>query len=212
MAAAGAELLYPLTELAVMGVRNALRHLPTFWRLADDAERCFRRTRPDAVVLVDYPGFNFQLAKRAHALGIPVYYFVPPQIWAWRRGRVRKLRKWCAGVLSALPFEDDWFRARGVRAHYTGHPYFDELAAQQLDPAFMLEQRAQGGRVVGLLPGSRNQEAVRGVWAACGNLKEALGAAVIRIRASLDHLAWHGITAKHRQIPAASSESTGVLS
>jgi lipid-A-disaccharide synthase len=160
MAAAGADLQYPLTELAVMGVRRVIRHLPTFFRLAAQAEREFRVNRPDAVVLIDYPGFNFVLAKRAHAAGIPVYYFVPPQLWAWRSGRVRKVRKWCAGVLSALPFEDDWYRSRGVPTHYVGHPYFDELAAQRLDPEFLATERGKGGRIVGLLPGSRNQEVV----------------------------------------------------
>lgn len=158
MAAAGASLHYPLTELSVMGLRRVLEHLPTFFRLGADAERLFRTDRPDAVVLIDYPGFNFELAKRARAAGIPVYYFVPPQLWAWRRGRVRQVRKWCAGVLSALPFEDDWYRARGVRTHYVGHPYFDELAAQRPDPAFLADERAKGGSVVALLPGSRNQE------------------------------------------------------
>jgi lipid-A-disaccharide synthase len=158
MAAAGAELLYPLTELALMGVRRVLRHVPTFFRLADLAERCFRARRPDAVVLIDYPGFNFVLARRAHDLGIPVYYFVPPQLWAWRRGRVRKVRRWCAGVLTALPFEDDWYRSRGVPTHYVGHPYFDELARQRPDAAFLRAERQKGGRVVALLPGSRNQE------------------------------------------------------
>src|SRR5581483_10615966 len=72
--------------------------------------------------------------------------------------RVRQVRRWCAGVLSALPFEDDWFRARGVPTHYVGHPYFDELARQQPDPAFLAAERWKGGRVVALLPGSRNQE------------------------------------------------------
>jgi lipid-A-disaccharide synthase len=158
MADAGAELLYPLTELALMGLRRVLRHVPTFFRLADLAERSFRAQRPDAVVLIDYPGFNFVLAHRAHALGIPVYYFVPPQLWAWRRGRVRKVRRWCAGVFTALPFEDDWYRSRGVATHYTGHPYFDELARQQPDPEFLAGQRERGGRIVALLPGSRNQE------------------------------------------------------
>ncbi len=158
MAAAGADLLYPLTELAVMGVRRVVRHIPTFYGLGARAERCFRVERPDAVVLIDYPGFNFALARRAHAVGIPVYYFVPPQLWAWRSGRVREVRKWCTGVLSALPFEDDWFRSRGVRTHYVGHPYFDELARQQLDAEFMTEQRAKSGPIIGLLPGSRNQE------------------------------------------------------
>jgi lipid-A-disaccharide synthase len=158
MAATGAQLLYPLTELAVMGLRRVLGHIPTFFRLAADAERFLRRERPDAVVLIDYPGFNFALGVRAHALGIPVYYFVPPQLWAWRRGRVRQVRKWCAGVLTALPFEEEWYRARGVATHYVGHPYFDELAAQRLDPAFLAAERGRGGRIVGLLPGSRNQE------------------------------------------------------
>ena len=96
-------------------------------------------------MLIDYPGFNFHLAKRARRHGIPVYYFVPPQIWAWRRGRVRKVRKLCTAVLTALPFEDDWYRSRHVQTHYVGHPYFDELAAQQLDPAFLAEQRGKPG-------------------------------------------------------------------
>ncbi len=158
MAAAGVKLLYPLTELAVMGVRRVVRHIPTFFQLADLAEHSFRTNRPDAVVLIDYPGFNFHLAKRAHSWGIPVYYFVPPQLWAWRRGRVRKVRKWFSGVLTALPFEDEWYRSYGVPTHYVGHPYFDELAAQQLNPAFLATQRARPGRVVALLPGSRTQE------------------------------------------------------
>jgi lipid-A-disaccharide synthase len=158
MESAGAKLLYPLTELALMGLRRIIKHLPTFFQLADAAERCFRAERPDAVVLIDYPGFNFALARRAHSLGIPVYYFVPPQLWAWRRGRVREVRKWCAGVLTSLPFEDEWYRSRHVPTTYVGHPYFDELLQQQLNPAFLAEQRAKSGRVVALLPGSRNQE------------------------------------------------------
>jgi lipid-A-disaccharide synthase len=177
MAAAGAELLYPLTDLAVMGVRRVIRHIPTFFRLADDADRCFRTQLPDAVVLIDYPGFNFHLGKRAHALGIPVYYFVPPQLWAWRRGRVRQVRRWCAGVLSALPFEDDWFRARGVPTHYVGHPYFDELARQQPDATFLSAERRKGGRIVALLPGSRNQEVAANfamMLAAAAKVREAV--------------------------------------
>ncbi len=161
MASAGAELLYPLTELALMGLvglRGIIQHVPTLFRLMDDAERCLRTERPNAVVLIDYPGFNFVLARRAKALGIPVYYFVPPQLWAWRRGRVRQVRKWCAGVLTALPFEDRWFRSRHVPTQYVGHPYFDELAQQRLDPNFVSEQRRKSGQIVAVLPGSRNGE------------------------------------------------------
>ena len=158
MAAAGADLLFPLTELAVMGLKRIVQHLPTYFHLADQAERCFRIHRPDAVVLIDYPGFNFHVARRARAASIPVYYFVPPQIWAWRRDRVRKVRKLCTAVLTALPFEDDWYRSRHVRTHYVGHPYFDELARQELDAAFLNEVRSPRGPIVGLLPGSRSQE------------------------------------------------------
>src|SRR5262249_40010416 len=126
--------------------------------LAAQADEYFRTHRPDAVVLIDYPGFHFALAKRAHAAGIPVYYFVPPQIWAWRTGRVEKVRRWFDTVLTALPFEEQWYRSRGVKTRYVGHPYYDELAAQKPDPAFLAAERAKPGRVVGLLPGSRNQE------------------------------------------------------
>ena len=93
MLAARADLLFPLTDLAVMGLVRVLANLRTFFRLGRQAEAFFHTDRPDAVVLIDYPGFNFALAKRAHAAGIPVYYFVPPQIWAWRSGRVRKVRR-----------------------------------------------------------------------------------------------------------------------
>ena len=176
MQAAGAELLYPLTDLAVMGLRRVVGKLPTFFRLGADAERAFRVARPDAVVLIDYPGFNFALGRRAHAAGIPVYYFVPPQLWAWRSGRVRDLRKWCSGVLSALPFEHDWFRARGVPTHYVGHPYFDELATQRPDADFVTRVRAGSRPVVALLPGSRDQEVAGNagmMLAAAARLKDA---------------------------------------
>jgi lipid-A-disaccharide synthase len=98
------------------------------------------------------------LARRAHAHGIPVFYFVPPQLWAWAGWRVRRMRRWVDHVLCSLPFEEAWYRERGVDAHYVGHPYFDELPAQQLDAAFVSRQLAHRGKIIGLLPGSRTQE------------------------------------------------------
>lgn len=158
MAAAGVELMYQLTDLAVMWLGRVLVHLPTFFHLGAKAESFFRTQRPDALILIDYPGFHFHLAQRAHRYNVPVYYFVPPQLWAWRGGRVKKVRKHFTAVLTALPFEEEWYRNRGVRTQYVGHPYFDEIAAQKLDPAFMAEQRAKPGEIVALLPGSRTQE------------------------------------------------------
>jgi lipid-A-disaccharide synthase len=159
--AAGCRLLYPLCRLAVMWFLRALTNAPVFVRLLFRADRFFRRQRPNAVVLIDYPGFNWWVARRAHAHGIPVFYFVPPQLWGWAGWRARKMRRWVDHVLCSLPFEVEWYGARGVAAQYVGHPYFDELPRQRLDPAFVAAQQARPGRIVGLLPGSRNQEVGR---------------------------------------------------
>jgi lipid-A-disaccharide synthase len=158
MAAAGATLHYPLTDLAVMWVGRVLLNIRTFSRLLNEAETYFRSQRPDAVIVIDYPGFHWHLAKRAKKHGIPVYYFQPPQLWAWAGWRVKKVRDRIETVFTAMPFEDDWYRARGVKTEYVGHPYYDEIAAQRLDGAFMTAGRAEPGPVLALLPGSRDQE------------------------------------------------------
>jgi lipid-A-disaccharide synthase len=161
MKAAGCRLLYPLCRLAVMWFLRVLLNAHVFLRLLYRADRYFRDQRPDAVVLIDYPGFNWWLARRAHAHGIPTFYFVPPQLWGWAGWRVRKMRRWVDHVLCTLPFEEPWYHARGVAARYIGHPYFDELARQRLDPAFLADQLSRPGTVISLLPGSRRQEVER---------------------------------------------------
>jgi lipid-A-disaccharide synthase len=161
MEAAGCRLLYPLTQLAVMWFLRVLLHAPTFLRLLARTRDFFHRERPDAVVLIDYPGFNFNVAKMAREQGIPVFWFVPPQLWAWAGWRVRKMRQRVNHVLTALPFEEAWYRSRGVPTHHVGHPYFDELPAQPFDADFVAEQQGRPGDVVGLLPGSRDQEVER---------------------------------------------------
>lgn len=157
MTAAGVRLRYPLTDLAVMWFGKVIRHLPQFFRLARQTEVYFRRHKPDAVVLVDYPGFHFALAKRAHRAGVPVYWFVPPQLWAWHGSRVWKMKAWVRTVFTALPFEEDWYRSRGVNTRYVGHPYFDELCSRPIDEAWVQARRGTGP-VVAILPGSRTQE------------------------------------------------------
>ncbi len=162
MAEAGADLLYPLVDLAVMWFLNVLLNLVTFIRLIFTADQYFRDERPDAVVLIDYPGLHWWIARRARARGIPVFYFVPPQLWAWAGWRVKKVRKYVDQVLCSLPFEPAWYQARGVDgAVYVGHPYFDELADRPLCEGFLAEQRRQPGDIVAILPGSRTQELMR---------------------------------------------------
>jgi lipid-A-disaccharide synthase len=158
MRAAGCELIYPLCDLALVGVFKVLGSVPRFYRILNLADEHFRAHRPDAVVLIDYPGFHWWLARRAKAHGIPVLYFVPPQLWAWGGWRIRKMQRLVDHVLCTLPFEQPWYQSRGVAAHYIGHPYFDELRQQSLDPDFVAEQRSRPNPIIALLPGSRSQE------------------------------------------------------
>ncbi len=172
MVEAGASLLYPLVNLAVMWFLNVFLNLLTFIRLVFMADRYFRDQRPDAVVLIDYPGLHWWIASRAKKRSIPVFYFVPPQIWAWGGWRVGQVRKSIDQVLCSLPFEPAWYHARGVSdAFYVGHPYFDELADRPLDRRFVAAQTSRRGPVVALLPGSRTQEVIR-------NLPEMVRAAI----------------------------------
>ena len=162
MTEAGATLLYPLVELAVMWFLRVLINLPKFFRLLDQADREFLEHRPDAVVLIDYPGFHWWLAKTAKKRGIPVIYFVPPQLWAWAGWRVKKVRRSIDHVLCSLPFEPKWYHDRGVPgAVYIGHPYFDELAERVLDAQFIADLSAPTIPLVAILPGSRTQEVTR---------------------------------------------------
>jgi lipid-A-disaccharide synthase len=158
MAAAGCDLHEDLTKLAVMWFARVLINLHRFWDMASRADRYFRHQRPDAVVLIDYPGFNWWIARRAKAHKIPVFYYGTPQIWAWAGWRIKKMRRFVDHVLCKLPFEQAWYRERGCRATYVGHPYFDQLRAEQLDTAFIAAQQAGDGPLVAILPGSRTQE------------------------------------------------------
>jgi lipid-A-disaccharide synthase len=158
MAAAGCDLHFELTTMAVMFLSKVVANLRFFFRLIDQANDYFETNDVDAVVLIDYPGFNWWIARKAKKHNIPVFYYGVPQVWAWAPWRVRKIRRLVDHVLCKLPFEVDWFAQRDCPATYVGHPYFDELAAQQYDSSFMDELLDGGRRLVTLLPGSRDQE------------------------------------------------------
>jgi lipid-A-disaccharide synthase len=158
MAAAGCELHEDLTKLAVMWLARVLVNLHRFWDYASRADRYFRHQRPDAVVLIDFPGFNWWIARRAKTHKIPVFYYGTPQIWAWAGWRIKKMQRFVDHVLCKLPFEEPWYRERGCHSTYVGHPYFDQLRAEQLDAAFIAQQRSAEGPLVAILPGSRTQE------------------------------------------------------
>lgn len=161
MQQAGQEQLHPLTNLAVMGIGQVLPLLWTFFRLVRRAGWFFREQRPDVVVLVDFPGFNWWIARQAKKAGIPVLYYLPPQLWAWAPWRIGKVRRFVDRILSGLSFEVDWYRRRGVDVEFVGHPFFDEVARHELDAAFLQSLRRDDVRTVGVLPGSRVQEVER---------------------------------------------------
>ena len=151
------------------GLLRVLLNIHKFLALASRADRYFRHHRPDAVVLIDYPGFNWWIARRAKAHGIPVFYYAPPQIWAWAQWRVKKMRRLVDHVLCSLPFEETWLKERGCNATFVGHPFFDEVRQQQLDQEFLARMRRDDRPLVTILPGSRTQEVTQNLeWFSAG--------------------------------------------
>jgi lipid-A-disaccharide synthase len=113
--------------------------------------------------LVDFPGFNWHIAKRAKKIGIPVFYYLPPQLWAWGAWRLRKMRRTVDHVLCNLPFEPEWYAKRKMKVEYVGHPFFDEIAERRLDQKFIERWKSWDGLQVVVLPGSRSRE-VKSIW------------------------------------------------
>ena len=156
MVDAGCDVHYDLTQQAVMFLWDVIKQLRFFFGLVDKADEYFAEHEVDAVVLIDYPGFNWWIAKKAKQRGIPVFYYGVPQMWAWAPWRVRKIRKYVDHVLCKLPFEVEWFKQRDCHATYVGHPYFDQLQRQSYDGMFLQSIKSEG--LVTLLPGSRDRE------------------------------------------------------
>ena len=152
MARAGLNLRFDLAEKAIMGFTEVVKSLGMIRRIFNDTISFLRETRPDCLVLIDYPGFNMRLGKRAKELGIPVVYYISPQVWAWKKGRVFVLAKFIEKMLVILPFEEDLYTRAGVPCRYVGHPLLDHIGGAAV------EGRYRGSLVIGLLPGSREQE------------------------------------------------------
>lgn len=158
MAAAGCELHEDLTKLAVMWVLHVLLNIHRFWLLLRQADQYLRDNEVDAVVLIDYPGFNWWIARKAKKYNIPVFYYGAPQMWGWGSWRVKKMRRLVDHVLCKLPFEATWYQERDCNATYIGHPYFDEMVRQKIDHSFVNGYERDPRPLVTILPGSRRQE------------------------------------------------------
>ena len=162
MAAEGVELLAALDELAVMGLVEVLRHLPFFLRLRRRVFDALATEGVDLVIPIDYPGFNLRLARHAKAAGLPVLYYIAPQVWAWHRSRVRDLARDADEVAVVLPFEEAFLREGGADARFVGHPLLDRTSAGMSREAWARSVGLDPARpVLALFPGSRAQEVRR---------------------------------------------------
>jgi lipid-A-disaccharide synthase len=150
-------------ELAIMGVWEVGRALPKFWRAFTELKGAAEQQRPEAAILVDWPEFNLRLARSLHRRGIPVIYYISPQLWAWRSYRIRNIQRDVDLILSILPFEKDWYAARGVtKVEYVGHPLTGEVRAQYDRAEFCRRNNLDAARpLIALLPGSRHKEILR---------------------------------------------------
>ena len=152
LAGAGQRNLFRVEDLSVMGIMEVVSVLPRAFRLLKRIRIELEKLRPSAVVLVDAPEFNFRVARIANELNIPVYYFIPPKVWAWRTGRVNFLREHVRKMFCILPFEPDFYRAHGMDVDYVGNPLIDIIDRPRLEHV-----APEAGRI-GVMPGSRSKE------------------------------------------------------
>lgn len=157
--AAGASLLGDYRGLTVTGLVEAVRVLPRSLEMYRRLVRAAREHRPDVFVAIDFPDFNFRLASAIRRLGVPIVYYIPPQLWAWRGGRMRTLRALADRILVIFPFEPEFYRAAGTPVTFVGHPLVELASATRPRDAFLRELGLDPGRpTVALLPGSRPNE------------------------------------------------------
>jgi lipid-A-disaccharide synthase len=157
----GAELLYDTAQMSIMGFVDVLKHAGFLRRVLRELKESVRREQPQAAFLVDYPGMNLMMARFFHELGIPVIYYISPQVWAWKEGRVKAIQRDVDRLLVIFDFEVEFFRRHGITAEFVGHPVIEQLAEVSLPSRELFLKKhalASETRLIGLLPGSRKQE------------------------------------------------------
>jgi lipid-A-disaccharide synthase len=168
MAQAGVRILVSSSDMAVVGLTEVLRKVRTIVKAAGTMKSALKSLHPDLLILIDYPDFNLYLARIAKGLGIPVLYYISPQVWAWRGGRVKKIARRVDRMAVILPFEKSFYGKRGLNVDYVGHPLVDEFESKVRERVLPGRTQARGPGlqsknhmrhpVVGLLPGSRKDE------------------------------------------------------
>ncbi len=162
MARYGAKLLYHIRDTAFMGFVEVIKHLSVIKNIWRHTLIFIDKEKPDLIILIDYPGFNLRLAKSAYKRRVPAIYFISPQVWAWHQSRVEKIKKYTKEVLCILPFEEGWYKERGVNATFIGHPLLDSHINKKREISEHLQNILnRASNLIGLFPGSRKQEVER---------------------------------------------------
>jgi len=163
MEKAGVKIIYESSLLAVVGLMEVIYKSRYILKALRETKKILAKSAPDLLILIDYPGFNLNVAKSAHALGIPVLYYIPPQLWAWWKGRVNKLSKRVDQLAVILPFEKQFYREYGMKVEYVGHPLLDlplpTESKREITERLGIDNKQKP--IIGLLPGSRSEEIIR---------------------------------------------------
>jgi lipid-A-disaccharide synthase len=159
MQAAGVERVVRAEDMAVMGLTEVVLHLPRIYGEFRKLKMAMRARRPDVAVLIDFPEIHFRLAREFHRMGVPVIFFVSPQLWAWKKHRIRLVQKFVRRMLVIFPFEEPFYRENGVKAEFVGHPLAELPLPTISREQFATEHRLDPAKAwIGLLPGSRPRE------------------------------------------------------
>jgi len=159
MAAEGVDIIFPMNELSLVGVFEILTELPRVRKLFNRLIREIEDRRPAAAVLIDSPDFNLRLAKKLNRRGVPVLYYIGPTVWAWRKGRLKTIKKHVRKMCLIFPFEDDFYRKEGVPARFVGHPLLERVRTSLSREEFFAKyELAPDRKLIAVLPGSRRGE------------------------------------------------------
>lgn len=159
MAATGVTILYDISRLAVMGIIEVISRLKDIRSAMKTLEKQFEMNRPDLLILIDYPGFNLELARRAKKYNIPVLYYISPKIWAWREGRITRIKKYVDRMAVILPFEKKYYKGHGFEVDFVGNPLLDQVQPTLTSNEFKIQYGIDhDATIIGIMPGSRKQE------------------------------------------------------
>jgi lipid-A-disaccharide synthase len=201
---AGFKTVVDAHKISVVGITEVVTHLPMIRREFNRLVKEAANRKPDAAILIDFPDFNLRLARELHQLGIPVIYYVSPQLWAWRQGRIKQVQEYVRKMLVIFPFEEEFYREHGVEATYVGHPLADRPLPTIAREQFAAENRLDSSKTwIALLPGSRGKEVLLnlpGTLTAAAQLSSQTTQFVLPVASSLD-IAWVDAQVQGSPIP-----------